>query len=143
MKNSSRFFENRECRYFPCHKDQDPFNCLFCYCPFYLKEHCPGNPTWLKVKKRAAAADSAGPDDCAAGGSAADCHAAGGHAEGGHAAGSAPEAAAEAGFKIIKDCTNCTFPHRPESYDVIIDFIRRENETREFSGEIWDKAIEV
>ncbi|MBR0398153.1 MAG: metal-binding protein [Eubacterium sp.] len=130
MKNSSRFFENRECRYFPCHKDQEPFNCLFCYCPFYLKEKCPGNPAWLKVKKRPAAAnDGAGASD---------------HAEaGGNAAGGIPEPSVKAGYKIIKDCTNCTFPHRPESYDVIIDFIRKENETREFSREIWDKAVEI
>lgn len=135
MKNSSRFFENRDCRYFPCHKNQEPFNCLFCYCPFYLKEKCPGNPAWLKVKKKPAAADDADNTADHVGGSA--------HSDtGGPAAGGAPEAAA-AGYKIIKDCTNCTFPHRPESYDVIINFIRKENEAREFSREIWDKAIEV
>mgnify|MGYP000051950745 CR=1 FL=1 len=32
-----QFFCNRECEYFPCHKNADPdnFNCLFCYCPLY------------------------------------------------------------------------------------------------------------
>ena len=40
------FFQNRECEYFPCHKNADPetFSCLFCYCPLYcLGEHCGGN----------------------------------------------------------------------------------------------------
>ncbi len=49
MKNSSRFFENRECEYFPCHKGLKDFNCLFCYCPFYAKEPCPGNPAYLEI----------------------------------------------------------------------------------------------
>ncbi|MGN1180093.1 MAG: cysteine-rich small domain-containing protein, partial [Suilimivivens sp.] len=30
MENSHRFFENRECKYFPCHKGLEDFNCLFC-----------------------------------------------------------------------------------------------------------------
>jgi Zn-finger protein len=45
MKNSYRFFNNRECKYFPCHtiQDSDNFNCLFCYCPLYfLGEGCGG-----------------------------------------------------------------------------------------------------
>ena len=40
------FFQNRECEYFPCHKDveEKDFNCLFCYCPLYtLGENCGGN----------------------------------------------------------------------------------------------------
>lgn len=44
MKNSHRFFENKECKYFPCHEGVDDFNCLFCYCPLYHLENCPGNP---------------------------------------------------------------------------------------------------
>ncbi len=43
---ASRFFNNRECEYFPCHKglDEEDFNCLFCYCPlFALGEKCGGN----------------------------------------------------------------------------------------------------
>ena len=46
MKNSSRFFCNKECEYFPCHEgiDLDQFNCLFCYCPLYaLGDQCGGN----------------------------------------------------------------------------------------------------
>ena len=50
MKNSYRFFENRDCDYFPCHRGLDAFNCLFCYCPFYLWDYCPGAPNYLPVK---------------------------------------------------------------------------------------------
>lgn len=46
MGNSHRFFENRECEYFPCHKSTGDFNCLFCYCPLYAREDCPGNPLY-------------------------------------------------------------------------------------------------
>jgi Zn-finger protein len=96
MENSYRFFANKDCKYYPCHEGQEDFNCLFCYCPFYLKEKCPGRPEfWQKDGK------------------------------------------------IIKDCTNCTFPHRPESYDVIINWIKKENEKREFSEEIRKKAKPV
>lgn len=46
MQNSYRFFQNRECEYFPCHKvkNSEDFNCLFCYCPLYaLGDRCGGN----------------------------------------------------------------------------------------------------
>ena len=33
MKNSYRFFENKDCEYYPCHKGAKELNCLFCYCP--------------------------------------------------------------------------------------------------------------
>ena len=45
-KNNCKYFQNRECEYFPCHEGADPefFNCLFCYCPLYaLGENCGGN----------------------------------------------------------------------------------------------------
>ncbi len=77
MENSHRFFENKKCKYFPCHKGIDEFNCLFCYCPLYHLENCPGNPVY-KEKDRG----------------------------------------------TIKICTNCTFPHQPENYDVIIEMIK-------------------
>ena len=51
MKNSSRFFANRECEYYPCHKGIDDLNCMFCYCPFYLEEKCPGHPEWVQSKR--------------------------------------------------------------------------------------------
>ena len=43
---NSKFFQHRECEFFPCHKteDEENFNCLFCYCPLYaLGENCGGN----------------------------------------------------------------------------------------------------
>ncbi|OPJ56464.1 cysteine-rich small domain-containing protein [Alkalithermobacter paradoxus] len=45
MKNSYKFFQNKECEYFPCHKvkNEESFNCLFCYCPLYFLENCGGN----------------------------------------------------------------------------------------------------
>lgn len=45
MENSYRFFNNHECRYFPCHSvpDNSDFNCLFCYCPLYFRgDDCGG-----------------------------------------------------------------------------------------------------
>ncbi|MBO4982388.1 MAG: metal-binding protein [Lachnospiraceae bacterium] len=77
MENSYRFFENRECRYFPCHTGLEAFNCLFCYCPLYHKETCPGNPVYVEKQ----------------------------------------------GVRI-KVCRDCTFPHRPENYDVIIKSLK-------------------
>ncbi len=83
MENSHRFFENRACRYFPCHEGLDDFNCLFCYCPFYLIEKCPGNPAY-----------------------------------------------SEGNGRRIKDCTKCTFPHRPESYDRILRILTLQAERK-------------
>lgn len=40
-----RFFQNRECEYFPCHTGvaEKDFNCLFCFCPLYaLGRKCGG-----------------------------------------------------------------------------------------------------
>ena len=50
MRDASyRFFQNRACEFFPCHavEDVEKFNCLFCYCPLYLREKCLGNPSYL------------------------------------------------------------------------------------------------
>ena len=47
MENSYRFFENKGCEYYPCHKGEETLNCLFCYCPLYAKEHCPGKPVYV------------------------------------------------------------------------------------------------
>ncbi len=77
MENSYRFFENKDCKYFPCHEGLTDFNCLFCYCPLYAREHCPGNHTWI-----------------------------------------------EKGDYRIKNCINCTFPHEPENYDIIMEFLK-------------------
>jgi len=37
---SYKFFQNKECEYFPCHKNMT--NCLFCYCPLYSYDNCGG-----------------------------------------------------------------------------------------------------
>ena len=39
---SFSFFSNKECEYFPCHKNVNvnTFNCIFCFCPLYNYEHC-------------------------------------------------------------------------------------------------------
>lgn len=47
---SYRFFQNKSCEFFPCHKvtKQGEFNCLFCYCPLYfLGDKCGGNYSYL------------------------------------------------------------------------------------------------
>jgi Zn-finger protein len=36
--NDSTFFVNKDCKYYPCHKDIEDINCLFCFCPWYY--HC-------------------------------------------------------------------------------------------------------
>lgn len=77
MENSYSFFENRECKYFPCHKGLEDFNCLFCYCPLYHRENCPGNPRFI-----------------------------------------------EKDGKMRKVCTDCTFPHQPDNYKIMIREIK-------------------
>lgn len=50
-KNDFNHFQNKDCRYFPCHGKEpgtgsvpiEDFNCLFCYCPLYPYEDCGGN----------------------------------------------------------------------------------------------------
>ena len=78
MKYSYRFFENRDCDYYPCHSGTDEINCLFCYCPLYHREDCPGSPEYKFRDGR-----------------------------------------------TIKICSGCTFPHRPENYDKVIELIRK------------------
>ena len=81
MENSYKYFKNKDCKYFPCHKGlSDEFNCLFCYCPMYSMPNCPGSKTYI-----------------------------------------------EKNGKKIKVCTDCTFPHRPENYDKIIQILIRNN----------------
>ncbi|MGG7162904.1 cysteine-rich small domain-containing protein [Clostridium ihumii] len=45
MTTNYKFFQHKDCEYFPCHKvkDDSNFNCLFCYCPLYFLEDCGGN----------------------------------------------------------------------------------------------------
>lgn len=50
-----KFFQNKECEYFPCHETDRPedFNCLFCYCPLYaLGDGCRGNFRYTKTGKK-------------------------------------------------------------------------------------------
>lgn len=44
---SYRFFSNKDCEYYPCHKSNE-INCLFCFCPLYLITDCGGNSTYLQ-----------------------------------------------------------------------------------------------
>ena len=49
-----KFTQHRKCEFFPCHKvkNEDEFNCLFCYCPLYmLKDTCGGNFKYTKKVK--------------------------------------------------------------------------------------------
>jgi len=75
--NSSRFFRNEQCEYFPCHDTgTDGFNCLFCYCPMYYG-YCPGTHEYV-----------------------------------------------QAGGALIKDCSGCDYPHRPENYEAIVEYLK-------------------
>ena len=97
MNNSSRFFANTECEYYPCHRGLKQMNCLFCYCPFFLSEKCPGGPIYWEAD----------------------------------------------GGKIIKDCSECVFPHIPGNYDRVIAHICRQVEDREYSEKIKKKAKKI
>lgn len=50
MKNSYKFFQNKECEWFPCHSTQqiENFSCLMCFCPLYNFLDCGGNYKLLK-----------------------------------------------------------------------------------------------
>lgn len=48
---SYKYFQNRECEYFPCHEGAkaEDFNCLFCFCPLYaLGKNCGGKFAYLE-----------------------------------------------------------------------------------------------
>ena len=88
MENSYCYFENRACRYYPCHEvENDEMNCLFCFCPLYEREHCPGKPEYIN---------------------SGNCE----FLENG-----------------IKSCMNCTFPHKAENYEIIMQFLKKKAET--------------
>ena len=50
MENSYKFFQNKECEWFPCHSTQqiENFSCLMCFCPLYNFADCGGNFKLLK-----------------------------------------------------------------------------------------------
>jgi Zn-finger protein len=40
---SYKYFENTYCEFFPCHSDAiHGHNCMFCKCPLYPLDDCPG-----------------------------------------------------------------------------------------------------
>jgi len=45
--NNYKWFENTECKYYPCH-DIKRINCKFCFCPLYHMKDCGGNYSWIK-----------------------------------------------------------------------------------------------
>ena len=47
--NNAKYFQNKECEYFPCHKNADTnnFSCLMCFCPLYRFKDCGGKPKWI------------------------------------------------------------------------------------------------
>ena len=49
-----KFYSHKECEFFPCHKNgnEESFNCLFCYCPLYHLDDCPGNPAYKEKNGR-------------------------------------------------------------------------------------------
>lgn len=83
MENSYKFFNNKECKYMPCHEGMsaDSINCLFCYCPMNPYDDCLGNPSYI-------------------------------YKEDG---------------RIIKNCTNCNYPHIPDNYEKILFYIKNKN----------------
>ena len=43
--SSYKFYTNKECRFFPCHKgiEEKRYNCKLCFCPLYSIDDCGGN----------------------------------------------------------------------------------------------------
>ena len=48
-KPSHAFFCNAACQYYPCHEGLEEINCLFCFCPLYSKDKCPGTLRYITV----------------------------------------------------------------------------------------------
>lgn len=46
-KASFDYYENHDCKYYPCH-ESDHINCMFCYCPLYGLKKCPGKPEFVE-----------------------------------------------------------------------------------------------
>jgi len=84
---SYRFFQNKDCEYFPCHKidNIEDFNCLFCFCPLYAKgEKCGGD---FSITKNG-----------------------------------------------VKSCMSCSRPHQRESYDYIIEQLKKDKNNEDKSN---------
>ena len=78
MENSYKYFSNKACKCYPCHEGAEELNCLFCYCPLYSLEACPGDYRYI-----------------------------------------------ESNGRLIKECTDCTFPHKAENYELIIALLSK------------------
>ena len=50
--NSATFFANKDCKFYPCHGCDSDINCLFCYCPLYHLDDCPGDYVIIKKDGR-------------------------------------------------------------------------------------------
>lgn len=57
MSEHYSYFGHETCEYYPCHRgwhetgrNEAEFNCLFCYCPLYSREQCPGTPSYFMDK---------------------------------------------------------------------------------------------
>lgn len=50
MEETYRFYCNKKCEYYPCHVMDGELNCLFCFCPLYSFEKCPGHYSYLTYK---------------------------------------------------------------------------------------------
>lgn len=98
MESSYRFFENKDCQYYPCHTDMEHINCLFCYCPLYTQANCPGTYRYLNV----------------------DCEAT---CEPKEITKQISQVHSTINDRKIKDCTYCTFPHKAENYDIIMQLL--------------------
>ena len=46
------YYENHSCKYYPCHENMEHINCLFCYCPLYRIDNCPGNNYYIEKDDR-------------------------------------------------------------------------------------------
>lgn len=46
---SYKFFENKDCEFYPCH-NLGTINCLFCFCPLYNSD-CGGNYNTIRDKE--------------------------------------------------------------------------------------------
>ena len=116
MVNSHKFFNNHECKYFPCHTmpDKDNFNCLYCYCPLYpLGDKCGGNFKYIENEpcQRDLPEDTRRPQ--------------GAPREAGIMK-RALSVFAKRKFKnkSVKNCVECHLPHIPEYYDTIISKLK-------------------
>ena len=52
MNDSYKFFANKDCKDYPCHEGIEEMNCLFCYCPLYHMDSCPGTPSYTEKDGR-------------------------------------------------------------------------------------------